>query len=101
MIEFAYITGWRIASEVLTLEWRNVDLGAGEIRLDPGTTKNDDGRVFPMTDDLRTMLEAQRRDVDRLSREYGQIIPWVFFRLVAEKRGGQKYRKPIRSFNKA
>src|SRR5688572_20085800 len=35
MIEFAYITGWRIPSEVLTLEWRQVDLRAGEVRLDP------------------------------------------------------------------
>ncbi len=25
----------------------------------PDTTKNGDGRVFPMTDDLRTLLEAQ------------------------------------------
>jgi integrase len=34
-IEFAYITGWRIPSEVLTLEWRQVDFKAGEVRLDP------------------------------------------------------------------
>ena len=37
-IEFAYITGWRIASEVLPLQWRQVELGAGEVRLDAGTT---------------------------------------------------------------
>ena len=36
VIEFAYITGWRIPSEVLTLEWRQVDFKAGEVRLDPG-----------------------------------------------------------------
>ena len=47
MIEFAYITGWRIPSEVLPLEWRQVDFPAGEIRLDAETTKNRDGRVFP------------------------------------------------------
>ena len=47
VIEFAYITGWRIPSEVLTLQWRNVDFKAGEVRLDPGSTKNRDGRVFP------------------------------------------------------
>lgn len=29
---FAYITGWRIDSEVLPLEWRQVDFGAGEVR---------------------------------------------------------------------
>jgi len=43
---FASITGWRTPSEILPLEWRQVDLTAGEVRLDPGTTKNDDGRVF-------------------------------------------------------
>src|SRR6266849_3071898 len=43
---FAYITGWRTPSEILPLELRQVDLTAGEVRLDPGTTKNDDGRVF-------------------------------------------------------
>ena len=47
VVEFAHITGWRIASEILPLEWRQVDLTAGEVRLDAGTTKNGDGRVFP------------------------------------------------------
>jgi integrase len=41
-----YVTGWRINSEVLTLQRRQVDLKAGEVRLDPGTTKNFEGRVF-------------------------------------------------------
>src|SRR5713226_7126617 len=44
IVDFAYITGWRTPSEILTLEWRQVDLKAGEVWLDPGTTKNDDGR---------------------------------------------------------
>src|SRR5712692_6683829 len=44
IVEFAYITGWRTRSEILPLEWRQVDLNAAEVRLDPGTTKNDDGR---------------------------------------------------------
>jgi hypothetical protein len=47
VIEFAYITGWRIASEVLPLEWRQVDFAGGEARLDAGRTKNREGRVFP------------------------------------------------------
>lgn len=52
LIEFAHITGWRIASEVLPLERRRVDFSGGEVRLDPGTTKivtagcsHDDGRA--------------------------------------------------------
>ena len=100
VVEFAYITGWRIASEILPLQWRQVDLKAGEIRLDPGTTKNREGRVFPLTDDLRRLLETQHAEHVRLKKA-GQIEPWVFFRMVAEKRGGQKQPKPIRAFNKA
>ena len=60
MIEVANATGWRIASEVLPLEWRQVDFDAGEIRLDVGTTKNGEGRTFPMTADLRRVLLAQQ-----------------------------------------
>jgi integrase len=48
VVTFAYVTGWRIPSEVLKLQWPQVDFLAGEIRLYAGTTKNDDGRVFPL-----------------------------------------------------
>ncbi len=30
-----------------------------------------------------------------------QIVPWVFFRMVAERRGGPKHLRQIRAFNKA
>jgi integrase len=49
IVTFAYVTGWRIPSEVLQLQWRHIDVDAGEIRLDPGRTKNDQGRVCPFT----------------------------------------------------
>lgn len=100
VVEFAYITGWRIASEILPLQWRNVDLKAGEVRLDAGTTKNREGRIFPMTDDLRALLEAQHAEHVRLKKA-GQIVPWVFFRMIAETRGGQKQPQPIRTLDKA
>lgn len=100
VITFAYITGWRIASEVLPLEWRQIDFEAGEIRLDAGTTKNDDGRVFRMTAELRTTLRAQLAEHERLKKA-GQIEPWVFFRMVAEGRGGPEKPKQIRSLTKA
>ena len=58
---FAFITGWRTPSEILPLEWRQVDLDAGEVRLDAGTTKNGDGRVFPFTTALRHVLAAQQQ----------------------------------------
>lgn len=91
MIEFAYITGWRIPSEVLILQWRQVDFAAGEVRLDAGTTKNGDGRVFPMTTRLRALLAEQRERTQSWNRERGRICPWVFHR----------QGEPIRSFRKA
>lgn len=77
---FAHITGWRIDSEVLPLEWRQVDLHAGEVRLDPGKTKNGEGRTFPMTRDLREVLEQQRARTDALQRRLGLVCPYVFHR---------------------
>ena len=75
---FAYITGWRIDSEVLSLEWRQVDFGAGEVRLDPGKTKNGEGRTFPMTRDLRELLEGQKAITENLQRQCKVVCPRVF-----------------------
>jgi len=99
-VEFAYITGWRIASEILPLEWRQVDLFGGEVRLDAGATRNGEGRVFPLTDDLRVLLTRLSTERDRLQRE-GHIVPWVFVRMVAEGRRGPKKPWRIVSINKA
>lgn len=99
LVTFAYITGWRIDSEVFPLQWRRVDVTErlspdqdipGSVRLDPGTTKNDQGRVFPFTSELRAVLMTARAVTDML-REQGQICPWVFHR----------NGKPIKSFLKA
>lgn len=79
VVTFAYVTGWRIGSEVLPLQWRQVDLKAGEVRLDPGTTKNREGRVFYLTRELREVLETQRRNADRIQREKDLIVLQVFF----------------------
>ncbi len=99
VIEFSYITGWRITSEVLPLQWRHVDFDGGEIRLDAGTTKNGDGRVFPITDDLRTLLKAREVEQDRLKKA-GHVCPFVFFREVADERGGEKKPRRIVAFTK-
>lgn len=77
---FAYITGWRIDSEVLCLQWRQVDFAAGAVTLDPGTTKNREGRTFPMTRDLRQILEQQSAYTDEVQRRLGVICPQVFHR---------------------
>jgi integrase len=100
IIRFAAITGWRIKSEVLPLEWRQVDFKAGEVRLDAGTTKNGEGRVFPMTRDLRVLLESLHTEHEK-RKKAGQIVPWVFVRMVAKGRGGDKSPKQITAFSKA
>jgi integrase len=77
---FAYITGWRVPSEVLTLEWKNVDLDAGVVTLEPETTKNREGRTFFITTELRRVLKAQRRVTDATQKRLGKTIPLVFHR---------------------
>lgn len=78
--EFAYLTGWRVQSEVLPLEWRNVDLKAGTVRLEPGTTKNGEGRTIYLTCALRTLLETQKAAGEALAKAREQITPHVFHR---------------------
>ncbi|HEX5474976.1 MAG TPA: hypothetical protein VFX12_09975 [Vicinamibacterales bacterium] len=52
------------------------------------------------TDDLRKLLQAQHAEHARLEMA-GHIEPWVFFRMVADGRGGEKRPQPILSFAKA
>lgn len=90
---FAYLTGWRTRSEVLPLQWKQVDLHAGAVRLEPGTTKNDEGRLFPFSvlPELADVLTQQWEETKALQVETGRIIPFVFHR-----RG-----KPIKNFRRA
>jgi integrase len=80
VVGFAYVTGWRVPSEILPREWRQVDFQAGTVRLEPGTTKNREGRAFPFTDELRALLEARRECTDKVQKARGCIIPYVFHR---------------------
>jgi integrase len=48
------------------------------LRLDPGETKNGEGRTFPLSPELREVFEGQRERVRELEKTVGQIIPWVF-----------------------
>jgi integrase len=73
VIQFAYITGWRIPSEVLKLEWKDVDFQGGVVRIEPGNTKNQEGRTFPMNEELRDLLLSQRK-------KSSALCPWVFNR---------------------
>jgi integrase len=74
------VFGWR-KMEVLDLERRHLDLAAGTrgtLTLDPGTTKNDDGRTVYLTPELRAALVAQVERVKALEKKLGRIIPWLF-----------------------
>jgi len=91
----AYTFGWRTQSEVLTLERRQVDLEAGTLRLDPGTTKNDDGRLVYMPPDLKRLVAAQVDRVRILERKVGRVIPFLFPHLHGQRAGVRRrdYRK--------
>jgi integrase len=80
LLNVAYITGWRTTSELLPMDWRQVDFTARVLRLEPGSTKNDRGREFPFTDELEAALLAQRAYTDAVQRKAGAIIPYVFHR---------------------
>jgi integrase len=83
----AYLTGWRTDSEILPLEWSQVDLKARTVTLEADTTKNDEPRVFPMTADLRVVFERRQARREAMIA-LGHICPFVFFREVAPGRRG-------------
>lgn len=81
VVTFAYFTGWRVPSEVLTLEWTQVDLRAQEIRLEPGTTKNARGRTLAYGPHPELVALIARRVAARDAlKQAGTICPWVFHR---------------------
>jgi integrase len=88
---FAYLTGWRVPSEVLRLTWANVDFKACTVRLEPGTTKNKKGRLIYMTPALKLLLDQQHRRSMTFQRENGRIVPLVF----------HNDGEPIRNYYKA
>jgi integrase len=81
VIRFAYITGWRVASEILPLTWAQVDRKAWTIRLNPGATKNRKGRTIDVSENeaLREILDARWAEHEALQKG-GKIVPWVFTR---------------------
>jgi integrase len=88
-VAIAYTFGWRMQSEVLTLERRQIDLEAGTLRLDPGTTKNDEGRLTP---ELRGLLAGQVDRIRAVERKTERIIPFLFPYLSGKTRLGRQRR---------
>jgi integrase len=90
VLAFAYVYGWR-KSEILALTWDRVDLAAGTVRLDPDTTKNRDGRLVVLTEELRALFGRLWAETRALADRKGKPIPWVFHRL----------GRPVKDFRKA
>jgi len=57
LVECGATIGWR-HEELIALRVKQIDLEHRIIRLEPGTTKNDEGREAPMTDTMRQLLTA-------------------------------------------
>jgi integrase len=88
--EFLYWSGWR-KGEALGLQWSNVDLAAGVIRIED--TKAGEPRTLPYgkLPALRKLMEGRRQVTDAVQQEGGIIVPWVFHR------GGE----PVRHFRRS
>ena len=60
VLDFAYYSGWR-RNEILGLTWNDVDLAGGVIRLTPLRSKTKTGRVLPISEPLRRVLQRRQR----------------------------------------
>jgi integrase len=91
VIQTAYITGWRIKSEILSRQKQHLDLQSGFLRLEREETSSEEERKFPLTPGMRELLVRQLEEVDELERKTSRIIPWLF----------HHNGKPIKDFRKA
>jgi integrase len=91
----AFVFGWR-KQEVLGLQLRQVNLEDGTLRLDPGGTKNGDGRVAHLTPELKAALADQVACVQALGRQLGKIIPHLFPHLA-----GRHVGRPVGDLRKS
>lgn len=87
MLTFAYKSGWRV-SEITELTWTQVDLKEGMVRLEVGTTKNKEARIFYLDEELKEVFQAQFAN-----RRLG--CPYVFHR------DGQRIKEFRKSWNRA
>jgi integrase len=77
-VSIAYEVGWRTQSEVLTRELRHLNLEKRTLVLDPGETKNGEGRLVILTPELTEQLRVHVERVHELARSLGQVARWLF-----------------------
>src|ERR1019366_6868798 len=77
LVECGRTYGWRV-SELLNLRTRQVDVTQRTIRLEPGSTKNRDGRTVTMTANvwhlLDALIEGKRPDDHVFTRNNGRPV---------------------------
>jgi integrase len=71
-VAIGFWTGLR-QGEILGLRWEQVDLERGVIRLEPGTTKNREGREAPLIPEVHERLRRWRHE----TRARHLTCPWV------------------------
>jgi len=76
-IMIAALTGMR-STEVRLLTWDEIDLDEGKIKLGQERTKNADGRIVPIHDDLLVELKA-------FHASRGKVSNFVFYNVKEEK----------------
>lgn len=72
---FAFYTGCRLG-EIQNLKITQLDLQARIVVLHPGTTKNDEGRILPLTGELYELLVMQAE----IRKSLYPDCPWLFSR---------------------
>jgi len=75
----AFLTGWRVRSEILPMRWSQIDTKAQTMRLEVGTTKNSEGRTFPYgaLSELADIIKAQDK-VREAFKKRNVICSFVF-----------------------
>lgn len=73
LVTFAYKTGWR-KEETVGLQWGEVDRERGTVRINPGESKNDEGRIVRLDAELKGVFEAQWAQRKKIEK----LCPYVF-----------------------
>jgi len=72
-VTFAYKLGWRV-SEITGLTWNQIDRVHGIVRLEPGETKNDEGRTVYLDTELKEIINTQWE----LRKQSQKVLHYVF-----------------------
>lgn len=90
IVSIAYYTGMR-SGEVMNLKWKQVNWTHKTLTLDPGTTKNKQGRTIPLLPELISILEKWLR----LTKDQFPECEWICHKK------GQRVKTYRRAWGKA